>query len=32
MPNFLLTGTAKSGTTSLYYLEQHPEVYMSPIK
>jgi hypothetical protein len=33
MPNFLIIGASKSGTTSLYsYLRQHPEVYMSPIK
>ncbi|MEP9410017.1 MAG: sulfotransferase [Candidatus Brocadia sp.] len=33
LPNFLIVGAAKSGTTSLYYyLNQHPEVYMSPIK
>ena len=32
MANFLLIGAGKSGTTSLYYLKQHPEVYMSPIK
>ncbi len=33
MPNFLIIGNGKSGTTSLYhYLKQHPEVYMSPIK
>ncbi len=33
LPNFLIVGAAKSGTTSLYhYLKQHPEVYMSPIK
>ncbi len=33
MPNFLIIGAAKSGTTSLYaYLKQHPDVYMSPIK
>ena len=33
MPNFLLIGAAKSGTTSLYhYLRQHPQVYMSPVK
>jgi len=32
-PNFFVVGAAKSGTTSLYYyLKQHPEVYMSPIK
>lgn len=28
-PNFLVIGTPKSGTTSLYYyLEQHPDVYL----
>ena len=33
MPNFLIIGTAKAGTTSLYrYLGQHPEIYMSPHK
>lgn len=33
MPNFLLIGTMKAGTTSLYYyLKQHPQVYMSPVK
>jgi hypothetical protein len=33
LPNFLLIGAAKSGTTSLYrYLGQHPEIFMSPIK
>jgi hypothetical protein len=33
MPNFLVIGAAKSGTTSLhYYLDQHPEIYMSPVK
>lgn len=33
LPNFLIVGAAKSGTTSLnYYLKQHPQVYMSPIK
>jgi hypothetical protein len=33
MPNFLVIGAMKSGTTALYYyLEQHPEVYMSPVK
>lgn len=33
LPNFLIVGAAKSGTTSLYYyLKQHPEVYMSPVK
>jgi hypothetical protein len=30
MPNFLIIGTAKAGTTSLHsYLNQHPEIYMS---
>jgi hypothetical protein len=29
LPNFLVVGAAKCGTTSLYhYLKQHPEVYM----
>lgn len=33
MPNFLVIGAAKCGTTSLYhYLKQHPEIYMSPKK
>lgn len=33
MPNFLIIGSAKSGTTSLYhYLSQHPQIYMSPVK
>ncbi len=33
MPNFLIIGVMKSGTTSLhYYLKQHPQVYMSPVK
>lgn len=33
LPNFLIIGAQKSGTTSLYeYLCQHPQVYMSPIK
>ena len=33
LPNFLIVGAAKSGTTSLYhYLRQHPEVYVSPVK
>ena len=33
MPNFLIIGAAKSGTTSLYhFLEQHPQIYMSPVK
>jgi hypothetical protein len=33
MPNFLVIGAAKSGTTALYnYLNEHPDVYMSPVK
>ncbi len=33
LPNFLIAGAAKSGTTALYhYLKQHPQVYMSPEK
>lgn len=33
MPNFLIIGTGRAGTTSLYnYLGQHPEIYMSPVK
>jgi hypothetical protein len=33
MPNFLIIGAGKAGTTSIYhYLKQHPEIYMSPIK
>ena len=33
LPNFLLIGAAKSGTSSLYdYLGQHPEIFVSPVK
>ena len=33
LPNFIIIGAAKSGTTSLYqYLRQHPDIYMSPVK
>ena len=33
MPNFLIIGAMKSGTTALYqYLSQHPQVYMSSVK
>jgi hypothetical protein len=33
LPNFLIVGAAKSGTTALYqYLKQHPQVYMSSRK
>src|SRR5262249_18066920 len=32
-PNFLLVGTMKAGTTSLYhYVGQHPDVFVSPVK
>lgn len=33
MPNFLIIGAQKAGTTALHrYLDQHPQVYMSPVK
>jgi Sulfotransferase family len=33
LPNFFIVGAPKAGTTSLYaYLDQHPEVYMCPLK
>ena len=33
LPNFFIVGAMKSGTTSLYwYLNAHPQVYMSPMK
>lgn len=33
LPNFLIIGAAKAGTTSLYhYLRQHPDIYLSTIK
>ena len=33
LPNFILIGVAKAGTTSFYrYLDQHPQIYMCPIK
>ncbi len=33
LPNFLIIGAAKAGTSSLYYyLKQHPQIYMSPLK
>lgn len=33
MPNFLIIGAQKAGTTSLYhYLSEHPQIYMSPVK
>ncbi len=32
-PNFFIVGAPKAGTTSLYhYLDQHPQVYMCPVK
>jgi hypothetical protein len=33
LPDFFLVGAPKAGTTALYrYLDQHPGIYMSPIK
>ncbi|MEM9216742.1 MAG: sulfotransferase [Cyanobacteria bacterium P01_F01_bin.150] len=33
LPNFLIIGAMKAGTTSLYrYIKQHPQVFMSPVK
>jgi hypothetical protein len=33
MPNFLLIGTPRAGTSSMYrYLREHPQVFMSPVK
>ncbi|MEP9410021.1 MAG: sulfotransferase [Candidatus Brocadia sp.] len=33
LPDFLIVGAAKSGTTSLYaYLQQHPQIFMSANK
>ena len=33
LPNFLIFGVQKAGTTSIYnYLREHPQVYMSPWK
>lgn len=33
LPNFLIIGVQKAGTTSVYhYLKQHPQIYMSPVK
>jgi hypothetical protein len=32
-PNFFIVGAPKAGTTSIYYyLAQHPDIYMSPLK
>lgn len=33
LPTFLVIGASRSGTTSLHhYLDQHPEIFMSPVK
>jgi hypothetical protein len=33
LPNFFIVGAPKAGTTSLYYyLDQHPDIFMSPVK
>jgi Sulfotransferase family len=33
LPNFLIIGAAKAGTTSLYhYLGQHPQIFLSQVK
>ena len=33
LPNFIVIGASRSGTTSLHqYLGQHPEIHMSPVK
>ena len=33
LPNFLVIGAARSGTTTLHYhLGQHPEIFVSPVK
>jgi len=33
LPNFMIIGIAKAGTTSLHrYLDQHPQVFMCPMK
>jgi len=33
MPNFIVIGAMKSGTTSLFhYLQAHPQAYLSPLK
>ena len=33
LPNFLIIGAAKAGTTSLYdWLRQHPDVFMPRLK
>lgn len=33
LPNFLIIGVAKAGTSSLYaYLGQHPQIFVSPVR
>ncbi len=33
LPNFFIVGAPKAGTDGLYYhLDQHPQIYMSPLK
>ncbi len=33
LPDFFLVGAVKAGTTALHlFLDQHPEIYMSPVK
>ena len=33
LPNFLIVGAAKAGTTSIYkYINNHPQIFMSKIK
>ncbi|WP_299880377.1 sulfotransferase [uncultured Cocleimonas sp.] len=33
LPNFLIIGAGRAGTTSMYnYLNQHPQIFMSPVK
>ncbi len=33
LPNFLVVGAAKSGTTAIYeYIRQHPQIYLTPLK
>src|SRR5215210_1669165 len=33
IPNLFIVGAAKCGTTSLYeYLNEHPDIYMCPVK
>jgi hypothetical protein len=33
LPNFLVIGAAKAGTTSLWwYMNQHPQIFLAPIK